>query len=481
LGPGDSTNARFGEWLRPHALGNYSTLCSAYVVADANHANDVIRDTFVITPSLPETGWARKADIPTGPMSKRVKDGAALAYCASDQSDPSDESDSSYVYALKGNGTGEFYRYNTKFNSWTKQDSIPLIGRSGKKKGVKKGGALAAADGKVYAVKGNNSLEFWSYDPSDSSYPSDPSYPWTQLADVPPGAKGVKDGAGAAAVKVGDTSCVYLLKGGSTYEFYRFNTSSNAWNALPNAPGGASGKAYKTGSCLTSDGTDKAFLLKGNANEFYVFDVANGTWITKAQMPLIGRAGRKAKAKDGACLAYHAGLVYALKGGNTQEFWRYEVDSNRWVQGRDIPIGGGKRVKGGGAMVFADNANALFALKGNNTIEFWMYGFAAAMNYEGPRSNALASSEVRTSTFALRTFPNPFSEATLISYSLPEAGYVSLRLFDVTGKFVRQLAGGHRPAGASSFVLHRSSLSEGVYLLRLEAEGGSTALKLILK
>ena len=93
----------------------------------------------------------------------------------------------------------------------------------------------------------------------------------------------------------------------------------------------------------------------------------------------------------------------------------------------------------------------------------------------------MTESGVRTSTFALRTFPNPFTNATTISYSLPKAGNVSLRLYDVTGKLVTTLASGYHEAGTSSFIVHRSSFSSGIYLLKLQTETSTTTAKLIVE
>ena len=88
-----------------------------------------------------------------------------------------------------------------------------MVGAS-KKKAVKKGSSLAfGTDGRVYATKGNNTLDFWQYNPTTQV--------WTQKADVPTGAKNCREGVSMASVTVSDTDYVYLLKGSGTFEFYR--------------------------------------------------------------------------------------------------------------------------------------------------------------------------------------------------------------------------------------------------------------------
>jgi len=81
----------------------------------------------------------------------------------------------------------------------------------------------------------------------------------------------------------------------------------------------------------------------------------------------------------------------------------------------------------------------------------------------------------------LSVFPNPVNGTTTISYSLPAAGKVSLKLYNVSGKLVTTLATGHRNAGNLSFVLCPSSLAGGAYLLRLETANANTIMKLIVE
>ena len=90
---------------------------------------------------------------------------------------------------------------------------------------------------------------------------------------------------------------------------------------------------------------------------------------------------------------------------------------------------------------------------------------------------------VRTSHFALSIAPNPFAQSLnpSISYSLPVAGNVSLKLFDASGRLVSTLASGHHPAGSYSCSLLTThySLASGVYILRLETGDRALCRKLV--
>jgi hypothetical protein len=468
------TTLVFPAWAKPHPVATYVTRCSTYLAGDGDLSNNALGGSFRITAAAPpppsETGWVAKADVPVGPKSKRVKDGGALAYSA-------ESTDAAgFIYAFKGNNRCEFYKYNTTTNTWAAKESIPAIGSSGKKKAVKKGGSLAHASGKIYATKGNNTIEFWEYTPSADAYP------WTEKAPVPSGAKNVKEGTGAAAVTINDSTYIYLLKGSGTQEFYRYNTATNTWASLAGAPLGTSGKTWKNGSCIALDPDQLViYALKASYNELFAYNCSTNTWTTKKVLPFIGTSGKKKKVKDGAGLAFSDGKVYALKGGNTQEFWRYAAATDTWKQFPDIPIGMGKRVKGGGALVTAGD-DVLYALKGNNTLEFWKYGIApASFPVTGYGPNALANSTFDTPHYALRITPNPFSNTTFISYSLARAGSVTLGLYDVTGSLVTTLNQGYRAAGSYTTMIDATRLARGIYVLKLEAENASATSKLIIE
>jgi len=83
--------------------------------------------------------------------SVKVKDGASLCFDGD-----------SLIYAFKGGNRQSFWVYNINRNFWQEKDTIPR-GTGGRK--VSSGGALAYADDKVYALKGNRTLEFLCWTP----------------------------------------------------------------------------------------------------------------------------------------------------------------------------------------------------------------------------------------------------------------------------------------------------------------------------
>lgn len=79
-----------------------------------------------------------------------------------------------------------------------------------------------------------------------------------------------------------------------------------------------------------------------------------------------------------------------------------------------------------------------------------------------------------------QNYPNPFNPVTNIEYSIPKAGYVTLKVFNLLGQEVATIFEGNQNAGNYVAVFDASNLSSGVYMYRLESGNTSITKKLIL-
>ncbi len=473
LAPGASTPVTFDQKPKPHFEGTYATRCSVYLSGDGNPANDVISGTFrfVATPPV-QPGWHEKSSMPLLPSGKAAKDGAWLA------------DDGDYIYAAKGNKTPDFYRYVVAGDTWQTLARIPL-GREGKVPGK---GAVGVVGRYVYAVKGNNTQGFWRYDPGQDS--------WFQMADIPLGTTNKKVKGGSDIVFVNnqgqEPDYLYLLKGGRN-EFWRYDISGDSWSAMPDAPAGISGKAkYDKGSWLVErrlprQGPRVIYCHKAKYHELFVFDTEADTWLSGqlAGMPFLGSTGKSKKSKDGGCAASLGDYIYALKGGNTQEFWQYDVDLDSWHEAEPLPLlgssGKNKKVKAGADMV--STRDCLYALKGNKTLEFWQYvPLAGARGLLTVGGSGVSTSSLAVGHLRLSILPNPL-RAGFVTTRLDgqaarwSSGPVKVSVLDVSGRCVRHLS---FVIGNSSLLLDLRGLSAGVYTLQLSAGGRTATQKLVI-
>jgi len=467
LAPDEERIVVFPDW-QAVVPGAFSVRCTTELSGDMIPANDLLMATVRVLGSGGQVSgiWQEKHSLPFAPSGKAVNDGGWLAF------DPS----SGLIYAVKGNNTPDFYCYYPVGDSWRILTSIP----AGNENKLPKKGCVGVADGHhIYMTKGNNTQGFWQYHIDGDS--------WTQLEDVPLGASGkkVKGGTDMVYVFLNDTGYVYLLKGYKT-EFYRYNTVTKQWETLPDAPAGTKPK-WDKGSWLVYDGDHYLYAHKAKYHELWRYDLSTGAWDSTQLkgMPFYSPTmNRNKKSKDGGCATYYDGAIYALKGNNTCEFWCYFVNGDdSWKELDTIPSYGStgkkKRVKAGGDIV-ATGASKFFAFKGNKTLEFWQYDAAMLATLPPVRQGVMAEN-VLVSKLGITVTPNPLTSglATTLRYCLPQAGLVRLVIYDVTGRGVvhRTFVAGR--SGAATLDLRQ--LASGVYLIKFENSGYTTSQKLILR
>jgi hypothetical protein len=80
----------------------------------------------------------------------------------------------------------------------------------------------------------------------------------------------------------------------------------------------------------------------------------------------------------------------------------------------------------------------------------------------------------------LQNYPNPFNAQTTISYSLQQAGPVTLSIYNIMGQKVATLFDGVQQAGEHKVVWDAGDVTSGVYFGRLESGINKQNIKLIL-
>jgi S-formylglutathione hydrolase FrmB len=79
-----------------------------------------------------------------------------------------------------------------------------------------------------------------------------------------------------------------------------------------------------------------------------------------------------------------------------------------------------------------------------------------------------------------QNYPNPFNPVTTIKYTVPTEEYVSLKIYNITGKEVAVLTNGLKTAGIYEYDFIGENLSSGIYFARLQSGKRVSVIKMIL-
>ena len=79
-----------------------------------------------------------------------------------------------------------------------------------------------------------------------------------------------------------------------------------------------------------------------------------------------------------------------------------------------------------------------------------------------------------------QNYPNPFNPTTTIRFSIPEAGLVTLKVFNLLGQEVTTLFSGEKTSGVYEATFDASTVASGIYFYTLEAKNFSITKKMVL-
>ena len=79
-----------------------------------------------------------------------------------------------------------------------------------------------------------------------------------------------------------------------------------------------------------------------------------------------------------------------------------------------------------------------------------------------------------------QNYPNPFNPSTVISFSIPVSGLVSLKVFNILGQEVAELVNNVKSAGSYEVQFDASNLSSGMYLYQIQSGSYSATKKMLL-
>ena len=116
-----------------------------------------------------------------------------------------------------------------------------------------------------------------------------------------------------------------------------------------------------------------------------------------------------------------------------------------------------------------------------------LHGFAVGQNgtilkYKPPIvDNVSTQSGLTPERFILhQNYPNPFNSRTVVKYTIPNDGFVTLDVFNLLGEKVTSLIDGMKKAGTYEISFNASGLVSGIYYYRLQSDNFTRSRKMLL-
>ena len=119
---------------------------------------------------------------------------------------------------------------------------------------------------------------------------------------------------------------------------------------------------------------------------------------------------------------------------------------------------------------------------GTTTGDYTIVDHVVVATDKGEAVELETSTVVEIAEFKLgKAYPNPFNPTTNLELAIPEAGYVSVKVYNLVGQEVATLVDGMMDANPNyTFQWNAGSLASGVYLVRAEGAGQIATQKLML-
>lgn len=125
-------------------------------------------------------------------------------------------------------------------------------------------------------------------------------------------------------------------------------------------------------------------------------------------------------------------------------------------------------------------------MKDGNSYRMWYTGRNSSgldrLGYaEDPVMSIGTPDNAQPTHFQLQqNYPNPFNPATTIEYSLPQSGFVTLKVYNMLGEAVAGLVESHQPAGSYTVNFDAKNLTSGIYYYTLAVNGLKQTRKMVL-
>jgi hypothetical protein len=212
----------------------------------------------------------------------------------------------------------------------------------------------------IFVLRGGNTTGFYRYDLATDTW----------LARQPtPGNVGL-----GGSIEAGPAGFLYATQGGTLATFWKYDIALNTWTAVSSAP-----KTFAVGGSISYDGSRYIYGLPGSDDAFYRYDTTTDSWSARANAQF-----GNPNTSDGQTVNYDSDSVYdgrnniyVMQGNYYPYFAKYSIatdalygeTANTWTVLASAPTG----VYTGGSLAYDTTTESVYLTRGNWKNNYYKY------------------------------------------------------------------------------------------------------------
>jgi hypothetical protein len=369
--------------------------------------------------------------------------------------------------AIAYDGSRYIYAYNADYNTPTSSYLARYEISAGTWESLtgsphpKRYPGMVGIDGKIYIIGG---LVPSGVDPQVCQVYDPATKGWSTIAPIPEAINFAKWSTTT------DGRFIYLLGSGGGYStypastnIYYYNPQTNTWGNDGNTP---AERGLAVGIFLT--GFNKVFFGGGNSGGSgtnYQVDCWEGDSHIFIPVELTSFTASISGSK--------VGLSWTTATEKNNNYFEVERSSDKI---KFTSIG---RISGNGNSVISSSYNFTDNTPPSGLLYYRLkqVDFSGGFEYS---SIVEVSLEIPVIFAVKQNYPNPFNPSTKISFSLPMAEKVSIKIFDALGREVSVLADDYHEAGNFEIPFIAADLPSGIYFCKIVAGEHAKTIKMVL-
>lgn len=170
--------------------------------------------------------------------------------------------------------------------------------------------------------------------------------------------------------------------------------------------------------------------------------------------------------------------------GKVNKVWEYRSTPDKY----SFAMGNVQRLSNGNTLIgWGSNVTTLSEVSSNKNLLYSLSLPSGQWSYRAFRYNTLDvltnnsnNAEFINDYKLSQNYPNPFNPVTNIEFSIPKAGTVTLKVFDMLGKEIYNYVNDYKSPGTYKVIFNASNLSSGIYFYKIDVNGFTETRRMML-